>query len=47
MRRQPDTELIGQIEERGAEGQLQKITDRHIAEVDEHLKNKEAELSEV
>jgi ribosome recycling factor len=33
--------------ERDAEADLQKITDRYIAEVDEHLKNKEAELSEV
>ena len=33
--------------ERDAEAELQKITDAHIAEVDEHLKHKEAELSEV
>ena len=38
---------ISEDEERGAETQLQKITDRNIAEVDEHLKHKEAELSEV
>ena len=33
--------------ERGAEGDLQKITDRYVAEVDENLKRKEQELSEV
>ena len=38
---------ISEDEERGAEGQLQKITDKHIAEVDSHLQHKEAELSEV
>ncbi|HWC13421.1 MAG TPA: ribosome recycling factor [Actinomycetota bacterium] len=38
---------ISEDEERAAEAQLQKITDRYVAEVDEHLKNKEAELSEV
>ena len=41
-----DHELSEDLE-RDAEADLQKITDRHIAEVDEHLKNKEAELSEV
>ena len=34
-------------EERGAEGQLQKLTDRYVAQVDENLKRKEKELSEV
>jgi ribosome recycling factor len=38
---------ISEDEERGAETALQKITDRHIAEVDAHLKHKEDELSEV
>ena len=33
--------------ERGAEGQLQKLTDRYVAQVDENLKRKEKELSEV
>lgn len=33
--------------ERGAEGDLQKFTDRYVAEVDENLKRKEQELSEV
>lgn len=33
--------------ERGAEVDLQKITDRYVAEVDENLKRKEQELSEV
>jgi ribosome recycling factor len=38
---------LSEDEERGAEGQLQKITDKYVAEVDENLKRKEAELSEV
>ena len=38
---------LSEDEERGAEAQLQKITDRHVAEVDANLKRKEAELSEV
>jgi ribosome recycling factor len=38
---------LSEDEERGAEGALQKITDKHIAEVDENLKRKEAELSEI
>jgi ribosome recycling factor len=33
--------------ERDAEDELQKLTDKHINEVDEHLKHKEEELSEV
>lgn len=38
---------LSEDEERGAEGQLQKITDKYVAEVDANLKRKEAELSEV
>ncbi len=38
---------LSEDEERGAEGQLQKLTDRFVAEVDANLKRKEAELSEV
>jgi ribosome recycling factor len=38
---------LSEDEERGAEGSLQRITDKHIAEVDENLKRKEAELSEI
>jgi ribosome recycling factor len=34
-------------EERAAEGQLQKLTDKYVHEVDENLERKEAELSEV
>ncbi|HVL65484.1 MAG TPA: ribosome recycling factor [Actinomycetota bacterium] len=34
-------------EERSAENQLQKLTDKYVAEVDAHLKRKEQELSEV
>ncbi|MDQ3646439.1 MAG: ribosome recycling factor [Actinomycetota bacterium] len=38
---------LSEDEERGAEGQLQKLTDKHVAEVDENLKRKEAELAEI
>jgi ribosome recycling factor len=38
---------ISEDEERGAEGSLQKITDRFVSEVDQHLQHKETELSEV
>ncbi len=39
--------LMSEDEERGAEASLQKLTDRYIAEVDDNLKKKEAELSEI
>ena len=39
--------MLSEDEERGAEGVLQKITDKYVAEVDENLQRKEAELSEV
>lgn len=39
--------LMSEDEERGAEGALQKVTDKYVAEVDENLKRKEAELAEV
>jgi ribosome recycling factor len=38
---------MSEDEERGAEGALQKLTDRYVAEVDENLERKEKELSEV
>ena len=38
---------LSEDEERGAETQLQKVTDRYIGEVDKNLKHKEEELSEV
>ena len=38
---------LSEDEERGAEGQLQKVTDKYVSQVDENLKRKEAELSEV
>ena len=38
---------LSEDEERGAEGSLQKLTDRYVGDVDENLKRKEAELSEV
>ena len=38
---------LSEDEERGAEKELQKVTDKHVAEVDENLERKEQELSEV
>ena len=38
---------LSEDEERHAEGDLQKLTDKYVHEVDENLKRKEAELSEV
>ncbi|MBW3594492.1 MAG: ribosome recycling factor [Actinobacteria bacterium] len=38
---------LSEDEERAAEGQLQKLTDKYVHEVDENLQRKEAELSEV
>lgn len=38
---------LSEDEERSAENELQKLTDRYVAEVDENLKRKEAELAEV
>lgn len=38
---------LGEDEERAAESQLQRLTDKYVQEVDENLKRKEAELSEV
>ena len=38
---------LSEDEERAAENQLQKLTDRYVAEVDDNLKRKEQELSEV
>jgi ribosome recycling factor len=47
LERMKKDHTLSEDEERGAEAQLQKITDKHVAEVDENLKRKEAELSEV
>jgi ribosome recycling factor len=38
---------LSEDEERGAENELQRLTDRFVAEVDENLKRKEQELSEI
>ena len=38
---------VGDDEERRAEAQVQKLTDDHVARIDELLKNKEAEIMEV
>jgi ribosome recycling factor len=47
LERMKKDHTMSEDEERGAEGQLQKLTDRFVHEVDENLKRKEAELSEV
>jgi ribosome recycling factor len=39
--------VLSEDEERGAENELQKLTDRFVGEIDENLKRKEQELSEV
>ncbi len=39
--------MIGEDEERRAETEIQEITDKHIAEIDEVLAAKEAELMEI
>jgi ribosome recycling factor len=38
---------LSEDEERTAEGELQKLTDKHVGQVEENLKRKENELSEV
>jgi ribosome recycling factor len=38
---------VGDDAERAAEGRVQKLTDEHIAKIDELLKRKEAEIMEV
>jgi ribosome recycling factor len=38
---------VGDDEERAAEGRVQKVTDDHVAKIDEILKRKEAEIMEV
>ena len=38
---------MSEDEERSAENQLQKLTDRYVSEVDDNLERKEQELSEV
>ena len=39
--------MIGEDEERRAEGDIQAITDKHVAQIDEVLAVKEAELMEI
>jgi ribosome recycling factor len=38
---------VGDDEERAAEGRVQKLTDEHVARIDELLKRKEADIMEV
>ena len=39
--------LISQDDERRAEDEIQKLTDRHIAEIDQQLAAKEKEIMQV
>ena len=39
--------MIGEDDERRAEGEIQTITDKHVAEVDKILADKESELMEI
>ncbi len=39
--------MIGEDDERRAEGEIQDITDKHVAEVDQLLADKESELMEI
>jgi ribosome recycling factor len=39
--------MIGEDDERRAEGEIQVITDKHVAEVDKVLAGKESELMEI
>ena len=38
---------VGDDEERAAEGRVQKLTDEHVAKIDDMLKRKEADIMEV
>jgi ribosome recycling factor len=39
--------MIGEDDERRAEDEIQVITDKHIAQIDELLADKESELMEI
>ena len=47
LERMKKDHVLSEDEERAAETELQKLTDKYVAEVDAHLKRKEQELSEV
>lgn len=47
LERMKKSHELSEDEERAAEGQLQKITDQYVSEVDANLKRKEQELSEI
>lgn len=47
LERMKKESVLSEDEERSAENELQKLTDRFVSRVDENLKKKEAELSEV
>lgn len=47
LERMKKDHVLSEDEERGAENDLQKLTDKYVAEVDAHLQRKEQELSEV
>src|ERR671919_21384 len=47
LERMKKEHILSEDEEHGAESELQKLTDRYVHDVDENLKRKEQELSEV
>jgi ribosome recycling factor len=47
LERMKKDHVLGEDEEHSAEADLQKLTDKYVAEVDANLKRKEDELSEV
>jgi ribosome recycling factor len=47
LERMKKDHVLSEDEERAAEAQLQKLTDRFVTEVDGNLERKEHELSEV
>lgn len=47
LQRMKKDSVLSEDEERGAEKRLQDLTDKYVAEVDENLKRKEQELSEI
>jgi len=47
LERMKKEHVLSEDEERSAESELQKLTDKYVHDVDENLKRKELELSEV
>lgn len=47
LERMKKESVLSEDEERAAEGDLQRLTDKYVSQIDENLERKEAELSEV